>query len=162
MSNLTELVDIIEGMAVTFTTQASVSTTPTAYDYQALKNSVQSSGTPARLITPFSDANRASATIGEWVIGNQSVITWTILDQLLWRPASEGLGLGDVAWDIMEYIQTYHAAVNSLTFETVTSGDRVEVVMVEAYARDDIEFPPFSGHRFVGVDCIWTLRVDDP
>jgi len=159
-SNIIAIYNAIEGMGVTFTDNAGASITPTIYDRDELESSLQASATPARLLLPYSDAQAVTATMADFVIGNTSTITWTLIDRFVWRPIGHGAGLRDAAVSLTNYIGAYMDAVIALDFSGIT--DLITVESVTCNVNDFMSIPAGTDNVYVGVDAIWTLLEDDP
>lgn len=161
MSNIGDFYALLGAMTVSFTDASGTAHALTAYYGSTLKNSVQASGTPCRLLLPYSDRDEMSATVEEFQIGNVAPVTWTIIDQLLWRPAAQGQGLEDSAADLREYMSAYITAV--MAFDASSISDRMDTRSVGIVLRDDIFFPSGAvSNQYIGADVIWTVVEDDP
>ena len=160
MSNIGDFYALLGAMSVTFTAQNDDAIALTAYYDDSLRNSVQASGTPCRLLLPYSDRDVMAATVQNWQIGNVAPVTWTVIDQLLWRPVALGQGLEDSAQDLREYMAAYITAV--MSFDASSISDRMITESVTIALRDDIMFPSGSGNWYIGADVTWTVIEDDP
>lgn len=161
MSNIGDYQALVAALSVSFTDQQGVTRAITAKDATALKRSVQASGTPVRLLLPYSDRDEMSAEMGEPYIGNEADIRWFFTDQMLWRPAAFGEGLGDSAYDLREYASAYMTAALGLDASSI--GDLMTLEGVRCSVRDSINFPRGSDTGFyIGVDAVWTVVESDP
>lgn len=154
-TNILAIFNTIEAMSVTANTL-----TPTVYDLAELRNVVQPSALPARLLLPYNDVNNLSSVITDFELGNTATVSWTITDRLLWATATGGAGIEEHTEDIARYIGAYNDAV--LALEWAAIDDLVNVVSVSQRARADIQYPSGSGMFYIGVDSIWELTESDP
>ncbi|MFQ5433842.1 MAG: hypothetical protein ACE5FD_03110 [Anaerolineae bacterium] len=154
-NNILAIYNVIEAMPVTVGSE-----TPTVYDLAELKNGVDMSALPVRLLLPYSDVGNTAGRMADFNIGSTSTITWTILDRLLWQPVATGAGIEEFAEDIVSYIGEYLDAANTLSFSAIA--DRVNPVSIRARARADIRYPATSANVYVGVDVVWEIEEDDP
>ena len=159
MSNISDIHDLIQAMSVSYTDVYSNTVTPTAYKPSQLKNSVQASALPLRILVPFADGEQATVEFTEIFIGNEAPITWVFVEQFLMRPAAQGV-MEDVAKDVFEFCSAYNTAALALSFGSIS--DRVTLDGLRIVLRPDIEFPQYSGNFYVGCDCVWTVTEDDP
>ena len=161
MSNIGDYQTLVAALSVSFTAQDSSAIALTGKGPTALGNSVQSSAMPVRLLLPYSDRDEMSAEMLTPTIGNVASIRWRFVDQLLWRPIAQGIGLEDSAQDLREYASAYLTAALGLDASGIS--DRMAVEDVRVQVRDDINFPRGSGDGwYIGVDVLWTVLEDDP
>ena len=160
MSNIGDYQALVAALSVSFTDQQGVTRAITAKDAKALERSVQASGTPVRLLLPYSDRDEMSAEMSEATIGNEADIRWFFTDQMLWRPTAFGEGLGDSAYDLREYASAYMTAALGLDASSIS--DRMNFENVRCTVRDSINFPRGSENVYIGVDAVWTVLEDDP
>ena len=161
MSNIGDYQTLVAALSVSFTAQDGSAIALTAKDATSLGNSVQASALPVRLLLPYSDRDEMSAEMETPTMGNAASIRWRFVDQLLWRPIAQGIGLEDSAQDLREYASAYLAAALALDASTIS--DRMEVETMRVQLRDDINFPRGSGDGwYIGVDVLWTVLEDDP
>jgi hypothetical protein len=160
MSNIGDYQALVAAAAVSFTSQSLTPISLKAQDAKDLKNSVTSSAFPVRLLLPYSDREEMSAEMGEFFVGNESLIRWRFVDQLLWRPATQGIGLEDSAYDLREYASAYMTLALALDASSIS--DRMTLESINVLLRDDIRFPRLSDNMYIGADVIWTVTEDDP
>lgn len=80
--------------------------TPTAYDLDKLPDAVEPAMLPCRLLLPAHPRGEGR----DWhfiALGNTAKLTWHITDLLLWRGASSGIGLEDIAATLINYAGAY-------------------------------------------------------
>ena len=161
MSNIGDYQALVAALSVSFTDQQGVTRAITAKDAKALERSVQASGTPVRLLLPYSDRDEMSAEMSEATIGNEAQVRWFFTDQLLWRPIAFGEGLGDSAYDLREYASAYLTAALGLDASSIS--DLMTLESVRCSVRDNINFPRGSDTGwYIGVDAVWTVVESDP
>lgn len=159
MSNIGDFIALLGAATVSFTAASGDSIALTAYYDSSLKNSVQASGTPCRLLLIFTDRDEMAFEVSEFQIGNVAPVRWRIHDQMLWRPVGFGQGYEDASADLHEYMAAYVTMVMSLDASSIT--DRMTTESVAGAARE-IQFPDGSGNWYIGVDVTWTVVEDDP
>ena len=160
MSNISSYQALVAALSVTFTSQAGATIALTATNATGLKNSVQASATPIRLLLPWGGGENMTAQMGEFFYGNLSLVRWTFSDWLLWRPLAFGEGLGDATYDLREYASAYMTAALSLDASSIS--DRMNVESVTVQIREDINFPGGSENWYIGAIATWTVAEDDP
>ena len=161
MSNIGDYQALVAALSVEFTSQAGSSIAITATDATSLKNSVQASATPIRLLLPWGGGQNISAVMLEPTIGNEASIRWTFSDWLLWRPVAFGEGLGDATYDLREYAQAYMTAALGLDASTIS--DRMAMEGVQVQIMENINFPTGSDTGwYIGAIATWTVLEDDP
>ena len=164
MSNISAYQALVAALSVTFTSQAGATIALTAKDAKTLKNSVQASATPIRLLLPWGGGDNMTSVMGEPGTGDvglaDSVITWSFSDYLLWRPLAMGEGLGDATYDLREYASAYNTA--AMTLDASSIADRMTWESVTVRISDFINFPEGSENVYIGAISTWTVREDDP
>ena len=96
-----------------------------------------------------------SASVNEFGMGNTAPVTWTIIDQLLWRPVAHGQGLEDSAADLREYMAAYITAV--MSFDASSISDRM---MTEDAPCREPRLQGSGGNRILDADLIQPELVD--
>lgn len=164
MSNIASFQDKIAGMSVSFTDQQAGARAITCKNVTAIKNSVQASVLPLRLLLPWAAGSGMSATMSEPATDGAALtdatITWQFQDVMLWRPIAFGEGLGDAFYDLREYASAYFTAALALDFSSIS--DRMTIESIDLAVSDFINFPEGSTNIYIGVLASWTVREDDP
>jgi hypothetical protein len=164
MSNIGDYQALVAAISVSFTDQSGKAQTITAKDAKDLKNVVQASGTPVRLLLPFAvgSGENISAELLEPddTFGPNVYIRWTFSDVMLWRPSAFGEGLGDSAYDLREYVTAYMTAAYAMEPTGIT--DRMTVENTTVRIDEAINFPADGQDYFIGAIATWTVTEDDP
>lgn len=132
--------------------EITVGSTPVAcLDLAELRTSLQSANLPVRMLNPF-NARGGGNLQNFWTV-QQGVVTvdWLITDMLAWRAHSAGIGLEDIAPDLIAYKVQYVQLLKTLRAHkyNVTQCQ----MQVLAY-----EWPLGSGVWWDGVICQLTIR----
>jgi hypothetical protein len=163
MSNIGDYQALVAALSVEFTSQAGSSVALTATDAVDLKNSVQASATPIRLLLPWGGGQNITAEMLEpdASFGPNVPIRWTFSDFLLWRPIAFGEGLGDATYDLREYASAYMTA--ALTLNASSISDRMTFDNCRVQVMENINFPVGSNTGwYIGAVATWTVTEDDP
>ena len=162
MSNISDYQALVAALSVEFTSQAGGSIALTATDATSLKNSVQASATPIRLLLPWGGGQNMTAEMidVDTSFGPNVLIRWTFSDWLLWRPIAFGEGLGDATYDLREYASAYMTA--ALTLDASSISDRMTFDNCRVQISESINFPDGSANWYIGAVSTWTVIEDDP
>lgn len=120
-------------------------------DLAELRTSLESAVLPTRQLNPF-NARGGGGLQSFWTL-QQGVVTmdWLITDMLAWRAHAAGMGLEDIAPDLIAYTVEYVGLIKTLR------GPKWNVIgcqmQVLAY-----EYPLSSGRWWDGVICQLTVR----
>ena len=159
MSNISDYQALVAAMTVSFTSQAGATITLKAKNAKQLKNAYAAADTPVRLLLPWGGGQNMSAEIDapDESFGPNFYIRWTFSDVLLWRHVPMGIGLGDVAYDIREYLAAYAVAAEALEQTGITDRMTKTSITVQSVALYE-----FGGELFNSVVATWTVTEDDP
>lgn len=104
MSAIRGLYAYLASIQIEFTSETGQSVSVGALDLHQLGNSVQSADMPKRLLLPVGNQ---SANESQFAICGNSEVEWVVCDLMLWRPVAQGIGLIDVAADLVRYTGAY-------------------------------------------------------
>jgi hypothetical protein len=138
--------------AKTITTTSGV--TPTAYDLDELPESVDTAILPCRLLLPLG-TQPGDGREGEFIaIGTTMTVVWQLNDLMLWKASEQGLGLKDVADELVDYCGKYMDAMRTFKcpYGTTTSLESVSVT------PGMYEWPVGGGRYFPGVLAQLSIR----
>lgn len=152
---MSQLTTIFSALAATTITVGITSIT--ALNGATLPDSVESAQLPIRLILPV--GGKASGTVAtprtfktSATEGGVLVVDWTISDLLLWRALGAGIGLTDLAPDLIAYMAAYMAVVAPLrTSRWSLTGITFPVI-------GGLEWPASSDRWYSGVQASLTIR----
>lgn len=126
-------------------------TTVGCLDLSALRTSLQSAVLPTRMLNPF-NARGGGSLQSFWTLNDGvRTVDWLITDMLAWRAHAAGVGLEDIAPDLIAYTVQYAELLKALRTRTwnVTQCQ----IQVLAY-----EWPLASNNWWDGVICQLTIR----
>lgn len=150
MSVITSIYAAIAAKTVTTTKGV----TPTTYDLDELKNSVDTAITPCRLLLPIGDDTPGDGREGAFVaIGTSMTIVWQINDLMLLKPTEQGLGLKDFAYELVDYCGKYLDAMRDLKCPVANTSLESVRMLPGIY-----EWPMGSGRNYSGVLCQLSIR----
>lgn len=146
-SALPDIYTALAGKSVTVRGQ-----TPRVYQPSQLKDSVNTTMTPCRLLLPLGTPmdGRDFQFIA---LGKTSEIAWNVVDLMLWKPTAQGLGLAEVSDIVIEYCAAYTDMLR--TFRAPTAQSYLETVLL---VPGQFEWPVGSGKSYVGVEITLTIR----
>ena len=143
-SVLTDIYATIAAQAITVNGQA-----VDVLDLGALPNAVESATLPVRLLQPF-NARGEGALQSFWTPGRGvRTIIWGIADLLLWRTSAAGIGLLDIAPDLIAYKVQYADLLSELR-DAPQSRWSVTNCTMEVQTFD---YPIDGGRWYDGVIC---------
>jgi hypothetical protein len=120
-------------------------------DLAELRTSLESAVLPTRQLNPF-NARGGGGLQTFWTMGDGvRTVDWLITDMLAWRAHAAGMGLEDIAPDLIAYTVQYVELLKQLRTRTWNvTGCQMQVL---AY-----EYPLGSGRWWDGVICQLTIR----
>ena len=166
MSNIGDYRALVAAFTVDYTSQFAESISVAAKDATELKNVVWSSATPIRLLVPYAVGQGGDNISMELLdpdtsFGPNVYKRWTFSDVFLLRPVAHGEGLGDSAYDLLEYTNAYGTAAYAMS-PGVPSGDRMTLASMIVRVEEGLNFPAGSEYWFIGAVATWTVTEDDP
>lgn len=153
-SQLLSIYDAIAAMSVTAGGQ-----TPTVWDVDDIRDSVQTGHLPVRILLPHGDF-RGGGSGGQafrpiTLTNSISKGTWNIVDLCLWRPVGQGLGMRDIGPTLVEYCSAYVTALVGInrgtTYQSYLTGWEI--------AAGVYAYPEPSDNWFWGVRAV--VQVDE-
>ena len=120
---------------------------PEVYGLDRTPNSVSTASLPCRILLP---GRSSQGAFGFVAMGSMAAVTWTILDLLLIKPATQGTGLVDVSTLMLTYCGAYAEALRTIRNGGVTGGG----ITLEAGTTIDpglYEYPLHAGTFYHGV-----------
>lgn len=120
-------------------------------DLSQLRTGMESAVLPTRMLNPF-NARGGGSLQSFWTLGDGvRTVDWLITDMLIWRAHAAGIGLDDIAPDLIAYTVQYAELLKSLRSRAwnVTQCQ----MQVLAY-----EWPLGSTRWWDGVICQLTIR----
>lgn len=150
MSEITSIYTALAAITVTTTSGS----TATVFDLDELKNRINTSDLPVRMLLPVGDDTRGEGREGAFVaIGTTMTIDWQVSDLMLWQPLGQGEGLREYAPELVDYCGKYIDAMR--TFKCPTSNSSLTGV----YMMPGIyEWPMGEGVYYAGVLCQLTIH----
>lgn len=120
-------------------------------DLAVLRNDLVSAVLPTRMLNPMS-ARGGGSLQSFWTLGDGvRTVDWLITDMLAWRAYSAGIGLEDIAPDLIAYTVQYAELLKSLR------GNRWNVTQCQMQVLA-YEWPLGSTRWWDGVICQLTVR----
>jgi len=111
MSGVRGLYGALADISMTFLTEAGAQQVVTGYDLHELKEKWERPDLPCRLILPMEEYNAVSAGVPEPMsVGSTGVLglmTWNVVDLMLWKEVGQGRGLQDHLPDMVRYAGQY-------------------------------------------------------
>ena len=152
---MSQLATIYSTLAATPITVGAVAVA--ALNGATLPDSVESAQLPVRLILPV--GGKASGTVQtprtfktSTTQGGVLVVDWTLSDVLLWRALGAGVGLTDLAPELIAYMAAYMAVVAPLRTP------RWSVTNIAFPVIGGLEWPASSDRWYSGVQATLTIR----
>lgn len=144
MSNILTAYDNLEDTTITTTSGV----TPKVYNLGDLPDSMDTARLPCRLLLPLGNTpgeGRDGSFLG---IGSSATIQWTVNDLMLWKASAQGVGLREVAEDLVDYAGKYAEAMKDFK---CPAADMVLDSWVST--PGEFEWPRGSGRFYAGVAC---------
>lgn len=126
--------------------------TPAVKSLAQLPNSIATADLPMRLLLPTGQGAGDARGISIIDASGNVQVNWAVTDLMLWRPCAQGLGLRDVASDLITYIGAYVDALR--TNMSIAPGCQINGANVQP---GQYEYPQGSGNWYFGVQA--TLEV---
>lgn len=127
--------------------------TPDVYNLHELQGWHDAADLPARLLLPTNRRNRATSFRHDVMGATAAEVSWQITDLCLWKSVGEGIGLKDVAEDLVTYSRLY---ADMLVTYRPAVGKNARVSNAEIIV-DVFDWPEGSGMAFWGVEAILTI-----
>lgn len=141
----------LEALAPTFDSDVTVN----VWEYDAMKDTLNESECPVRLIGINDDKQGAELEVTN--LNNKDIATWSILDRLYIMPVNLDMGLENYNHKILDYMESYMAAVSANPCIGLSNGG--QVVNVSFSAPYHLPFPNISGGvEFWVVDAVVTVE----
>lgn len=154
MSAIRGLYAYLASIQIEFVNEAGQNVSVGACDLHQLGNMLQSADMPKRLLLPIGNQ---SASETQLALCGDSEIEWTVCDLLMWKPAAQGVGLAEVAADLVRYCGAYADKFKTIR-QSCPSSFALKNARIDA--PDVHDFPSGGESSTLGVR-VWLVFTED-